>query len=580
MHNQRVKSLRKQILQSTLALAALLCFVLALFPHNAISQESPKDHTSPSKEKEKATPPDILEVAKAIDALIEEKWQDKELEPSKPAFDGEWVRRVYLDALGRIPTLTETQMYIEDKDKAKRSKLIQTLLASPEHAQNMGLFWLRALLRVGAGSQRAGLLPLYAWLQEKLVENMPYNQMVYELISARGEVQLEKLFQTKPSPAGYLIAFNNEKANIAGNISRAFLGIQIQCAQCHDHPYEDWSQENFINFSAFFRATYSRRGGLQKSQEDENKRIFSLIDIPDRAQKAKVQKRAKNLLEKDENLNEMQKKRLTLLNAKPQTLDGQSVEAEDGFGLRKGLAQWITRDDNPWFARTLVNRLWGYYLKRGIVEPVDDFSEVNQPSNPELLELLSQDFISSGYDLRRLENIILATRAYGLSSEESSNNSDDRRWYSKGYIISLRPEQLFDSLVVATGLHHNENPKLRRNLAKARLQLLRKATIESSDDEAQDAENFSGTLPQVLEIMNGKLFPEAGKGQLLTAVLRKEKEAQKRVKIFYLVTLGREPTHSELKDFTHYLESENDSREAYEDIFWALLASSEFITNH
>ncbi|NUQ35763.1 MAG: DUF1553 domain-containing protein, partial [Planctomycetaceae bacterium] len=275
--------------------------------------------------------------------------------------------------------------------------------------------------------------------------------------------------------------------------------------------------------------------------------------------------------------------KLAIAKATPKYLDGDEVEAEDGAEARKKLAEWVTKD-NDWFARTTANRIWGHYMKRGFVEPVDDFSEININSNPELLAYVARDFASHGYDLRRLMRIILMTRAYQLSSDLSANNKDDLLYYSRAYVEQLSAVQVFGALASATGAEKAGSEKMSKDkLAKTKFALLRQFTTTFEDDEGKEIESFTGTIPQALMMMNGEFVTKVASafpGGTLHTIFKTHKSPEDRIDAMYLAALCRKPLSTERSKMLNYLNGENSTVAAYEDIFWALLNSAEFLNNH
>ena len=605
----------RTLITSLTFFAAALCTVLALDSQASDAQEKP----APAAGKTEATKPaapeaeDVGVVVAKIDEALSAAWEKRGVKPSEQASDDEWLRRIYIDTIGRAPTREEATAFYASDLKNKRELKIDALLASEDHAKHMGEFWLKAISGFNIGTRRQGVQQLYGYLIDVMAENKPYDEWVTEILTATGELELIRANQinreasrrrnqregmTDPmgelterlrengSPLGFMIAFGQENANLTGNVSRALLGIEIQCAQCHDHMTEHWKQKEFQQLAASFRSTSAR----PKSREEQyiyvvnDSRDFTITEAQFEAfMKRRAERRARaNGTEPVEIDTATLEEQRGLRTAVPTALDGTKIEGKTGLELRKSLAEWITAEENELFSRTAVNRMWGHYLKRGFVDPVDDFNSITEEFNefPELLEYLAKDFADSGFDLRRLQKIILSSRAYNLSSKHNKTNENDLTMYSRAYITQLSATEVFDSLMAATGVLNSSDVRERLAVIKARIELVRSVSTESDDDESRTTESFTGTIPQALEMMNGPLDPSASKGSTLGDILRDESDADARLTQMYLAALSREPSKKELKDMGKYIKEEGGVVAAYEDVFWALLNSAEFMTNH
>ena len=542
---------------------------VGMFNNFVSAQDSEEDKKTSAKVKPKSEE----ELVKAINTMLEAAWKEDELKPSAPAKEGEWLRRVYLDTVGRTPTLDEALAFFKDKDSKKRDAVIDKLLASNEHAANWSGLWGKEL--VGSNMRKRGSGNLQLWLRSALMENTPYDEMTREILTASGDVVLGK---AEPTPGGYFVSFDNNTVNLASNISRVFLGIEIQCAQCHDHRTEKWKQTDFFGFAAIFKATKTRRKSNNRESEDYNTYVVSDARV------GKMSKRKKRELEKKAQANPEIKEKLLLVSTAPKFLEGEELtDASNGGDLREDLAQWVTDKSNPYFARTVVNRMWGHYFKRGFVEPVDDFSSVNEPSHPELLKLLADDFAANGYDLRRLERVMLKTRSYQLSSDLSPNNQDDLLWYSRAFLEQLSAEQLFNSILSATGAQNAADKAGKARFNRLKGMILRQFTTIFEDDEDKDSESFTGTIPQALLMMNGDFIAKAAAafpGNTLFTIFEDYEKPEERIETMYIAALTRKPNSSEKERMMSHLKSEGGTVAAYEDIFWALLNSAEFLNNH
>src|SRR5216683_3226775 len=351
-----------------------------------------------------------------IDELVFTKLTRLNIIPSALSSDEEFVRRVYLDTAGLLPTIEETQDFVGSKDPRKRATLIDALLERPEFAEVWATRF-SDLFRVGLLDQghKGGRL-IYNWLRKSVQVDKPYNQFATELLTASGN-----LFFNPTSNFYYITEFS-EPENIATNISQVFLGVHLECARCHNHPWEKWTQDDFWGFAAFF----GRMGIKDTYQNDESQVLLKA---------------------KGEVLHPKTKQPVPA-----KYLDGAVEREGPDEDIREKLASWMTAPGNPWFSRAIVNRIVKYYLGQGLVEPVDDFRVTNPPTNQALLDALAKDFVENGYSLRHTSRLILNSRVYQLSSEPNDTNRGDPINYSRYYVKRLMAEQLSDALSQVTGV--------------------------------------------------------------------------------------------------------------------------------
>ena len=683
-----------------LALAAVLALgVLANLAGISILDESVAEESTPERSAAM-----WQAVAAKLDGIIDAKLTEEGVKPAPRSSDAEFLRRLYLDLLGTVPTPDEVEGFVADPSRGKRAAKIDELLASESYDEHQASFWFRTLtgLSVHQRRQREGQGGRYVtgeggkrfhqWLSSQVAANRPYDEMVQDLISASGRTD-------ENGATGYIARWENNANNTAGAVARHFLGVQIQCAQCHDHLYEpDWKQQDFIGMAAFFATTrvqrvpeYNQlrqlRDAMNKQQAESRaaKRAADRelkapgapsgegggamdggmdgggmdgMDAPaagdqpkggnakDGKAKGKGRKRGRadysglspqelrakmmelrkyaNLVEvKDQKINPRQSRRyLDRLkkNKNPQVAERAQLmaatpkfwmgpEAADVYGIprRLLLARWVTAEDNPYFARTLVNRMWGHFMGRGIVHPVDDFNSFQQPSHPEILEILAKDFKASGYDLRRVQRILLNTETYQRSSRWTPTGKDeampDPILFARAPVRPLDTEQLYFALTRATGVETALNRTSRRQQQQIQQAIFSVFTFVFDDDEGKAEEDFSGSIPQGLFLMNGELIqralsggreiPENKRGRranrrfrqkapqsMLEGLLRNEKSDSARVEHLYLRAYGRKPDSSERKAAVSFVKSSGGGPKAYEDLFWAILNSAEFMTNH
>jgi hypothetical protein len=522
-----------------------------------------------------------------VDELVKERWKDSEIKPSAAASDGEFVRRVFLDIVGHVPSIDEAKEYIDSRDKNKKAKLIQKLL-SDDYTEDYTKYWatIWSNLLIGRTPGRdidKGAMMKY--LRDAFAQNKPWDKLVYELVTATGGSTTKSTAEGVPfnGATNFMLSHMNDgKVPATSFTTRLFLGMQVQCTQCHDHPFNDRKQESFWGINAFLQKMDKQD---YTDRSDTGQRIFLFSELKDDP----VAENADLFVRYD--------KRSALVEVTPPAwIDGKTkiIEPNAGMNLRERLAQLIVAEDNPYFAQAIVNRMWAHFLGRGIVHPLDDLGEHNPPSNPELLDKLASNFKESNYDLKRLITWITMSLPYSLSSQSNKSNKEDDALFSHYPLKQMSPEQFFDSLMVVTIT--DKAAKADWDKAdKLRDQLLRQFTTVFNNDENAEADTFNGTIPQALLLMNGELIAKATskeKGSLLRErvdeILKKPGRAADVTLLndLYLVAVSRRPTEKE-KTLAHRLiqdtlakSKDKDPIDAYQDILWALLNSSEFVLNH
>ena len=496
--------------------------------------------------------PDVPRV-NFIDEAVFTKLRRLNIIPAKLSSDHEFLRRVYLDTIGLLPTLEETDRFLGSKEPDKRIRLIDELIDRPEFAEVWATNF-SDLFRVGLLDQGSkGAYLFYNWMRKAIREDMPYNEFVTELVTASGNLWFN------PTANFYYITERSEPENIATNISQVFLGVRLECARCHNHPWEKWTQDDFWGFAAFF----SRMGVKDTYGGDQ-----SQITLRDRGEV--IHPRTKQPLA-------------------PKYLDGPNETEEVDEDIRDKLALWITSPDNPWFARNIVNRLWKHYLGRGIVEPVDDMRVTNPPTNEALLDALSYDFIKHDFSLKHTVRTILNSRVYQLSSEPNDTNREDELNYSRYYVKRLLAEQLIDAISQATGA----KPKFPGHRTGKRAMTIpsgapsyflttfgrqiRREKIcerETEPDMAQAMHLISGdTLTKNIAAENGTLARWVSDNSL------NDREIVERI---FLSTLVRTPTERERNLVLAPIRAKGSEarREAFEDTYWVIFNAKEFLFNH
>lgn len=543
-----------------------------------------------------STPGDTVTL---IDAQLREVWRAHDISPAQPAEEGEWCRRVYLDLLGRIPRVSELRRFLADRDRDRRQKLVDRLIFSSEYeeefSQNWADYWTVVLIGRSEGQRdnRMSRDGLTNYLYKAIRDNRAYDRLVHELITARGASSPD---QDDYNGATNFLMLKVEENAIAATSKTAqiFLGTQIQCTQCHDHPFNnstaesDWSQAQFWGMNSFFRQTVA----LRRFQPGSRDIAYGELADQDFGGEGSTPEEAEVYFAQRNGI---------LQAAYPTFLDGTTLENRSGYlddvVRRRELAGLMM--DSPLLERALVNRLWGYFFGYGFTTPVDDFGPHNPPSHPELLDELAARFRASGFDLRTLTKWIVLSEAYGLSSRGGRGPAaDDPSWgqppqFSRFYMRQMRPEALYQSLVLAGNALDGSTS----DRPADRQRWLRQFVIASGNDEGTEASTFNGTIPQTLMMFNGQLIRRATRlsaGSFLHSVITKDAELADRIETLYLAALARRPTGAEVRLARQLVAArartwQNDpaarDREppaaaALQDLWWVLLNSGEFILIH
>jgi hypothetical protein len=459
------------------------------------------------------------------------------------------LRRAFLDAIGRLPTADESRAFLNDTAPDKRARLIDKLLERREYADYWANKW-ADLLR--PNPYRAGMKAVYnldAWLRDAFRRNLPYDEFVRQLLTAKGST-----FQN-----GATVVFRDrrEPDEIAPIVSQLFLGVRLDCAKCHHHPFEAWSQDDFYSFAAYFGRLGHRGVGLSPPISGGEEAMYD-------AGKGEVKHPVTG----------------KVLSARP--LTGTAPTADDP---RDALAAWVTSPKNPYFAKVIVNRVWADLMGRGIVEPVDDIRATNPATNGPLLEALADDFRRNGYDLKKLLRTIMSSHVYGLSSLPSGHNAADGRYFSRHYRQRLRAEVLLDAISDVTGTPESfaaMPPGARAvELWTVRSQSLFLDSFGRPDpNQDPPCERTSETtVVQALHLMNApnvyrKLTADGSKPRLLS---KTEKSPAELVEEVYLLAYGRFPDAEERRIAERVFQRSGNRRQAVEDLIWALMNTPEFV---
>jgi hypothetical protein len=508
---------------------------------------------------------DAQKLAQRIDQLILARATSENVPLGERADDAEFLRRVSLDLSGRIPRTLEIRDFLADTNPKKRQLLIDRLLDSPLYVHHWTNVWRTALLPQTNVPEAQQFLPGFErWLRERLKQNTPYDQMVRQILTAPLESvgmrrrQQQMMTNDEATPVAFYMANELKPENIASSTSRLFLGIKLECAQCHNHPMDVWRRQQFWEFAAFF-------SGIQRTTPADN-------PVPG--------------VKEDEGLDKI---------AIPGTndtvlvhyLDGTAPKAKVNGSSRATLAAWITANDNPYMAKALVNRLWAYFFGIGIVEPFDEMSEQNPASHADILAELAREFQRHGYDLKFVMRAITLSETYQRASQRGKASQEDNRLFTNMAVRGLTGDQMLDSIIQATGLRDAApaapNPVAvdPRNAGGLRGEFL--ARFTSQDKPAE----YQTSILQALMLMNGRLMAETTdleRSETLSAIADAPfMDTPEKIEALYLTALCRKPRSEELTRLVSYVESggpRKDPRVALSDVLWALLNSGEFLLNH
>jgi len=489
-----------------------------------------------------------------IDQLALKKWRKLGIAPSPPCSDAEFIRRASLDAIGTLPTAEEVRAYTADASPDKRAQLIDKLLDRNEYASYWANQWGDLLRNQRKGdTQKRGTFAFASWIHEAFAANMPYDKFAAEILTAQGNV-------TDNPPVVWYRHVRNTVHQV-NDTAQVFMGTRINCANCHHHPYERWSQEDYWGMAGFFARLGSKAGEVS----DENA-IF---------------------VRKDGQANHPR----TGKSLKPKALGGPEYEYVRGEDPRQLLATWLAEPDNAYFGPAIANRMWAHFMGVGLVDAVDDMRLTNPASNPELLETLSRDFVAYKFDLKHLIRQIMTSEVYALSSVPTEQNAKDRRNYARFFPKRLSAEVLADAVDNVTG-----SPEKYPGLP------LGTRAIETPDQAASSyfmevfgrsqretacecEKSYAPNLAQTLHLMNSseiqnKLMNANGRVAQLAS---SGKPAPQMIEELYLATYGRMPNEAEMTEATSYLalaKNPKDLKSALGDLTWVLLNTKEFLFNH
>jgi hypothetical protein len=573
--------------------------------------------------------------AARVDQLIDANYKRFNVTPNPAASDEQFIRRVYLDLVGTIPTYKQVRQFVANNDSEKKSKLIDLLLSQEGYSSNFYNYWADILrLKDNQLTNNVPGRPYCEWVKESLEQNKPYDEFVYEMLTAEGKIW--------DNPAsGYILRDSGMPLDAMNNTVRIFLGTQIGCAQCHNHPFDRWTQKEFYEMAAFTFGTATRRGAGDKKfgggnvvnkLRDEMKKVDDKFDGGGKYNRFLIgnlfevyDNGAKLVLPHDYQYDDGKPKQAVT----PKTIFGPPAKMEKGDSPRVAFAKWLTSPENPRFAKTIANRLWKRSFGVGLIEPVDDIKDDSRPENPELLDFLTAEMIRVKFDLKEYLRIVCNTKAYQREATHGEVTPGEDYHFPGPVLRRMTAEQVWDSFITLAVNKPDEYQKeparveaklLNVDLSKATAQviyehnkelgssdikksrdarnkpysykgqlLVRASELPSpqppghflrqfgqSDREAIEVSSEDGSVPQVLQMFNGPithmlLEPES----LMYKSVIAEKSAEARIDVIFLSILSRRPTLAERQVALSEIKSHGDA--GYGNVIWALVNTREFL---
>jgi Protein of unknown function (DUF1549)/Protein of unknown function (DUF1553) len=578
----------------------LLCF-LAACGAPTVPAHAPLPFAQPLPPLPLANPQPLRAIQ--VNALIAKEWSSREIAPAIECDNATFLRRVSIDLNGTVPSASEVEQFLASVESDKRAKLVDRLLASPRYAEHFANYWDDVLMgRMVARGQTVDREAFRAWLLAAFKANLPWDRFTRALVSATGQNSTgarspdaaaapENLAAVAEvnGAVNWTLRFQDAPQDLAGNTSRIFLGVQLQCAQCHDHKTEPWKMTDFQRFSAatlHFRSESIDRGPMKGVRR---------VVVSDSA-------RVAARYAKDPDLK-------AIAQSKAAAFGGEVLE--QGEKTRSALAAWMTGSDNAWFAKAFVNRMWGHLVGRGFSDPVDDLRPSNPPEMPQLLEALSAEFVRSGYDVKALLRLMTALTPYHLSAGPPPKSDPDNHVWSRFRLTPLGPDELLNAVFSVTNVDVAATQAGIRNLPQLKMQMGRNFNFLFDVDEESDTKDFEGSISQALTLLNGSLIHTGSRsleGTSVRTILKMQNGDEAAIQALYMQILARPVRARELLLGLEYLRrpradaeepsaiakpktaldrlgAKNKTKpdahtEAFEDLAWALLNSSEFVFNH
>jgi hypothetical protein len=565
-------------------LRVVVCAIVAAACSAALAQSDSKTAVAKAADSKKGplVPDYGIPQVRRINQEIRQVWTDLQLSPSPPSTDGEWCRRVFLDVIGRVPSVQELREFLASKEADKKAKLVAKLLYDEayqdEYTRNWTTIWTNILIGRNGGLENRSLTSregMQKYLRDSFARNKSYDRMVYELVTATGG--------TAPGTKNFngatnflVMKLDENAAQATAMTSKIFLGLQVQCTQCHNHPFNEWKQQKFWEFNAFFRQTRALRSFVSGTREIESAELVS-------------QDFAGENNEPSEAILFYELRNGLLQSAFPVFVDGTEI-SKSGFvsdcDRRVELGKLMLQ--STFLDRTMANRMWQHFLGYGFTKPIDDLGPHNAPSHPALLDYLGEEFRTNSFNLKELMRWITLSEAYSLSSRSTKDNQKDDPLLGESpkfthfYLRQMRAEELYESLLVATQAHKSRGSYEEQEKLKA--EWLSQFTLAFGTDEGDEATTFNGTIPQALMMFNGDLVKKAinaEKGSFLNVIATSNLSPANKIEYLYEAALARRPSSDEIRIANQLVVArKGDAGAALQDMFWAVLNSNEFILQH
>jgi hypothetical protein len=494
-----------------------------------------------------------------VDTHVFAKLKQMTIAPSDVCTDYEFVRRAYLDCIGRMPTIAEARAFLADKDPKKREKLIDALVEMPEFSDFWALKWADVLRSSRKTIQTKGSYGFQVWLRGHFQKNTPLDEIVRELITSNGN--------TYANPPANYYRIAKDPQSLAETTAQLFLGVRMQCAKCHNHPFERWSQDDYYGMAAWFARVKTKPEPVIGTKPAGN------------APGAEIVFQARD--------GEVTQPR-TLKVMKPHYPGAGDAEVKPGEDRRQLLAAWLTSPGNPFFAKSVANRVWFHLMGKGIVDPVDDFRDSNPACNDELLDALAKDFAQNKFDMKHLVRTIMKSRTYQLSAQPNDSNKDDNKYFSHAVTKLLTAEQLLDAICDFTAVPEKfaglpagtraiqlPDGEVNHPFLKTFGQPARELACECERES-------DGNLAQALQLINGPTVNEkvrSASNRLGTLLAAKTSDEQILTDLFF-AALARAPFDDEKAIALGHVAKGSDKRKAWEDVLWAVLNTREFLFRH
>jgi len=505
-----------------------------------------------------------------VDSLVLAQLEQLHLEPSPPCDDATFIRRAFLDTIGRLPTPEEVRAFLSDTSPGKHERLVELLLARPEFVDYWTYKWSDILLVTGSKLRPQAVDAYYRWIRDRVAANMPWDQLVREVVTSRGS--------SLDNGATNFFAVHQDPETMAENTSQAFLGLSIGCAKCHNHPLEKWTNDQYYAFANLFSRVRAKGWGGDSRGGDGARTLF----VEDRGELLQPR---------------------TGKPQPPAPLDAPAIPAGDTGDRRDALAAWLTAPENPYFTRAIVNRVWANFFSVGLVEPVDDLRASNPASNEPLMAALCAHTVEHRYDLKSLMRLLLTSQTYRRSSVPLPGNADDRRWFARAYPRRLMAEVLSDAIADVSGvrdsftelaLNDGSTEKVTSYAEGTRALQLHDSAVKNPflkvfgrnarDITCECERSNQPSLVQVLNLANGSTINDklSARESRVTQLLATDPAPERIVEEAWIACLSRLPTEAEKKPVVELLATvpAEEKRLAIEDLYWSQMTSREFLFRH